>query len=640
MQPQDSSTTDFSFPASDFLQNSSIVFYQCSLDEDFPIINISKNTGDVLGYAPTDFYKTSTFWVDKIHPEDRPEIHEQFFDIINHQKRSYVYRFQHGNGNYIWLRDENIVHYDEKGNPISITGTAIDITRQKQAEREVKELNKTLEQRIEDRTRNLTMANRKLKKQIQYRNKVEKQVSDQEKRLRLLQVGINHINDMVIISKAPVDDPLNSKIIFTNQAFEKFTGYQSSEVRGKNPNFLHGKKTQPEKVKQLNEGIKNKEQVRVEFINYKKDGSTFWVDLEMTPFPAEEEGMEYWVGVNRDISKRKKAEEALEENKERYQTYAELSFDAIFEIDLDGQIIDCNGRACELFGYSREELLSMNVRELTPEKYIDQLPQELSPEITTEDEVLQRTYKKKDGSTFPSEINTKHYQRDDVDHILAYVRDISDHIEYEKAIEKSLKEKSTLLAEVHHRVKNNLAVISGLLEMQAFNAQIALVQQELKESQSRIQSIATVHELLYQSESFSNIHLEPYIDELVSYISETFGHEDTDIRFEKEIAPVSLTVKQAVPCGLLLNELITNAYKHAFPAHSEGMISIKLTENDGMLSLTVADNGVGLPEDFDYEESSSLGITLIHTLVRQINGSLTIESEPKTKFQINFKMNR
>lgn len=636
--PTQDSSTDFPFLARDFLQNSSVVFYQCSLDKNFPIVKISKNTPDVLGYSPTDFYESSTFWVDEIHPEDRPDIQEEFFDIISHEKRSYVYRFQHGNGNYIWLRDENIVHFDEQGGPIAITGTAIDITKQKQAEQEVKELNKTLEQRIEERTRNLTMANRKLKKQIQYRNKVEKKVSEQEKRLRLLQVGINHINDMVIISKAPVDDPLNAKIIFTNQAFEKFTGYQSSEVRGKKPSFLHGKKTQPKIVERLNEGIKNKEQVRVEFINYKKDGSTYWVDLEMTPFPAGEEGMEYWVGINRDISKRKKTEEALEENKERYQTYAELSFDAIFEIDLDGQIIDCNGRACELFGYTRDELLAMNVRELTPEKYIDKLPHELSPAITTDDKVLQRIYKKKDGSTFPSEINTKHYKRDNGDHILAYVRDISEHVEYEKAIEKSLKEKSTLLAEVHHRVKNNLAVISGLLEMQAFNAQINLVQQELKESQSRIQSIATVHELLYQSDSFSNIHLEPYIDELVSYISETFSHEDTDIRFKKDIAPVSLTVKQAVPCGLLLNELITNAYKHAFPAHSEGTISITLTQNDDMISLTVADNGVGLPEDFDYEKPSSLGITLIHTLVRQINGTLTIEKEPATKFLISFKM--
>lgn len=621
-----------------YLQNSSVIFYQCSLEDDFPITRVSENTEMVLGYPPEKFYENTTFWVDKIHESDRAEVNDSFLDLLNQQKRTYVYRFKHGDGHYIWLRDENIVRYDDSGEPIAIMGTAIDITKQKQAEQEVKKLNETLEQRIEERTKNLSRTNRKLKKQIQYRNKVEQKVSEQQEQLRLLQAGINHINDMVIISKAPIDDPLDSEIIFTNKAFERTTGYSTAEVEGKTPSFLHGEKTQQDKLKKLNEGIKNNEHVRVEFINYRKDGSTFWVDLEMAPFPAEEDYMQYWVGINRDISKRKQAEKALEENEKRYRTYSELSFDAIFEIDLEGNIVDCNARACQLFGYTRQELLAKNVRALTPREYKSSLPDELTPDVTTGSDVVQRTYRKKDGSTFVSEINTKLYQREEEDHILAYVRDISKHIEYEKAIEKSLKEKSTLLAEVHHRVKNNLAVISGLLEMQTFNAQHEHVKKELKESQSRIQSIATVHELLYQSESFSDISLEPYIDELVSYISSTFGRNDGGIRFEKDIAPISLTVKQAVPCGLLLNELITNAYKHAFPDQNEGTISLSLIKNDNTITLTVADNGVGLPEDFDIKQASSLGVTLIQTLVRQINGSLSIQKKPNTAFEISFEI--
>ncbi len=621
-----------------YLQNSSVIFYQCSLEDDFPITRVSENTEMVLGYPPEKFYENTTFWVDNIHESDRAEVNDSFLDLLNQQKRTYVYRFKHGDGHYIWLRDENIVRYDDSGEPIAIMGTAIDITKQKQAEQEVKKLNETLEQRIEERTKNLSRTNRKLKKQIQYRNKVEQKVSEQQEQLRLLQAGINHINDMVIISKAPIDDPLDSEIIFTNKAFERTTGYSTAEVEGKTPSFLHGEKTQQDKLKKLNEGIKNNEHVRVEFINYRKDGSTFWVDLEMAPFPAEEDDMQYWVGINRDISKRKQAEKALEENEKRYRTYSELSFDAIFEIDLEGNIVDCNARACQLFGYTRQELLAKNVRALTPREYKSSLPDELTPDVTTGSDVVQRTYRKKDGSTFVSEINTKLYQREEEDHILAYVRDISKHIEYEKAIEKSLKEKSTLLAEVHHRVKNNLAVISGLLEMQTFNAQHEHVKKELKESQSRIQSIATVHELLYQSESFSDISLEPYIDELVSYISSTFGRNDGGIRFEKDIAPISLTVKQAVPCGLLLNELITNAYKHAFPDQNEGTISLSLTKNDNTITLTVADDGVGLPEDFDIKQASSLGITLIQTLVRQINGSLSIQKKPNTAFEISFEI--
>lgn len=456
--------------------------------------------------------------------------------------------------------------------------------------------------------------------------------------MRLLQAGINYINDMVIISKAPVEDPLESEIVFTNKAFERFTGYTFSEVEGKKPSFLHGEETQKSILTQLNNHIRNNEPVRLQFINYKKDGSTYWVDLEMSPFPADEEGMQYWVGINRDITQRKKAERALEENEKKYRAYTELSFDAIFEIALDGTIVDCNARACTLFGYTRDEMIGMKTKKLTPREFKDTFPTEITPDITTGTEVLQRNYKKKDGTTFPSEINTKLYHHDNKDHLIAYVRDISEQVEYQETIEQSLREKNTLLAEVHHRVKNNLAVISGLLEMQAFNAENEQIADELKESQSRIQSIATVHETLYQSESFSDIALDACIEDLVSYISDTFAHEGSQINFDKNIEPISLTVKQAVPCGLLLNELLTNAYKHAFKGLEKGTIIIKLSQKNKKIHLEIGDDGVGLPHDFNIKKSSSLGMTLINTLVRQLGGSLTIETEPDTCFRITFEV--
>lgn len=633
--PNQTVATKTFFPSENFATWSSIIFYKCSLEDGFPIVNISHNVEEILGYIPDDFYGNPTFWAGKIHPEDQSSVNTIFKDIIAQKNRTFVYRFKQYDGNYIWLRDENTVLFDADGEPRGIAGTVIEITRQKQAENKFKTLNATLEQRINERTQSLTTANRKLKKQIQYRNKAESKFSKQQKKLKLLQAGINYINDMVVISKAPVDDPINSSIVFVNKAFERFTGYAFKEVKGQRPNFLHGPKTQQDKIDMLNEKITQSEAVRLEFLNYKKDGTTYWVELEMSPFPAEEDDMQYWVGINRDISKRKEAEAALEENEKKYRAYTELSFDAIFEIALDGSILDCNARACSLFGYSREELLGMQTKNFTPDEYIDDLPQQITPNITTGSEVLQREYKKKDGTVFPCEINTKIYHRNDKDHLIAYVRNISEQIKFQETIEQSLREKETLLAEVHHRVKNNLAVISGLLEMQTFNAKDERIAKELKESQSRIQSIATVHEILYQSESFSDIALHSYIDELASFIAGTFGPHDKNIHFEKEIEPISLTVKQAVPCGLLLNELITNAYKHAFEGRSEGIITIKLFKKADTIHLQVSDNGVGLPEDFE-ASSSSLGMTLINTLVRQLGGSLTIVGSPSACFHITF----
>lgn len=637
MQHESPSLTEHLFPFENFLTTSSIIFYQCSLEDDFPIVSISPNVSDLLGYCPIDFYEDPTFWIDHIHQEDKDRIIDSFQNILQEKNRTYVYRLKKQDGSYCWLRDENTVIYNENGAPKTIAGTAFDITRQKEAENEIKKLNATLEQRIEQRTRNLTIANRKLKKQIQYRNKAEAKLSTQQQKLRLLQAGINHINDMVIISKALIDSPQQSEIVFVNKAFERFTGYQFAEVSGKNPRFLHGPKSQTKALDKLQRHINKNQPVRVEFINYKKDGSTYWVDLEMSPFPADEKGMQYWVGINRDITQRKKAEIALEISEKKYRAYTELSFDAIFEIALDGTIIECNARACSLFGYTRDELLGMNTKQLTPEAYRSSLPDKITPDITTGSNVLQRVYQRKDGTTFTTEINTKLYHHDEKNHLIAYVRDISDQIEYQNQIKQSLKEKNTLLAEVHHRVKNNLAVISGLLEMQAFNAENKQIIDELRESQSRIQSIATVHETLYQSESFSDIALHSYIDELVGYISDTYSRAAVSINIEKKIDPVSLTVKQAVPCGLLLNELITNAYKHAFPGLARGTITICLSQDGDRIVLSIADDGVGLPDNFDIASSSSLGMTLISTLVQQLNGNLKIETGSKTLFTVSFK---
>lgn len=633
-------TADFSYPFSELLQNSTIIFYHCSLEENYPIVFISDNVQDILGYHAEEVYSSDTFWIDKIHPEDREKISTAFLEILDEKRRVFEYRIRHKNGTYLWIRDENTVSYDEQGEPKAITGTAINISDQKEAEEEVKKLNATLEQRIEERTRDLSSANRKLKKQIQYLNKAERKLSQQQKQLKILQMGIANINDMVIITKAPIETPLDSEIIFVNKAFENFTGYRLEEVKEKNPSFLHGSETDPKVTRYVQKKINAHEPLRVEFRNYKKDGTAYWVELDMAPFPADEDGYEYWVGINRDITKRKKAELSLEESEYRYRAYSELSFDAIFEISLDGTITDCNTRASEMFGYSRNELVGMNTLKLTPEEYKGIQPEKITEEFTTGDEAFEREYKKKDGTVFTCAINTKIYTRGGEKRLIAYVRDISEQKEYEEAIEASLKDKEVLLAEIHHRVKNNLAIISGLLEMQTFNSTDDKITSELKESQSRIQSIAMVHEKLYQSESLSDIALDSYIGELIRFISGTFYQNENKVEVIKDIDPISLEIQQAIPCGLILNEMITNAYKHGFKDIDDGRLRISLKEEDRKIKMTVENNGSTLPEGFDISQSSSLGMTLIQTLVKQLDGSLDISSEDYTSFTVTFSAQR
>lgn len=519
-------------------------------------------------------------------------------------------------------------------------GSSVEITDRKEAEKELKELNKTLEERIDERNSKLSAAKRKLKKQIQYRNKAENKLKEQHEQLELQELALDNLNDMVVVTKAPKSDPLNSEIIFVNQAFEQFTGYRSDEVVGRKPVFLHGPETSQEVVNRINEQITNRQSLREEFINYKKDGTAYWCELDMSPFPMDEEGYEFWVGINRDITQRKEAEKKLEESELRYRAITELSFDAIFEMNLEGKILNCNQRASELFGYSRDELIGMNTVDLMPEEYRDTQPDTLADVETTGNEAWERTYQKKDGTFFPTEIHTQMYEIGGEKRFIAYVRDNTAHKNYENTIRRSLKEKETLLAEVHHRVKNNLAIISGLLEMQVFNTEDEQLLNKLQESQSRIQSIAMVHEKLYSSESFSEIAIDQYINDLLDMIVESMIDFEKDIQIEKDMDSVQLAVGQAIPCGLLMNELITNAFKHAFEDRDEGIIRILLKEHGSTITLCVEDDGMGLPENFDIGSESSLGMTLINTLVKQLGGELEVTSENGTCFRITFEIRR
>jgi len=601
-----------------------------------PIINMSSNVESILGYKEVEFAADRSLWLSRIHKEDREQVKAAYDNIIDTKQQVIEFRFRHSQGHTIWLRDE-IKLVCDNGEPDSLIGSSIEITDQKQAEQDLQTLNQTLEERIKERTSRLATTNRKLKKQIQYRKKAERKLSEQHERMKLLEMAIDNINDMVVVTKASKDDPTKSEIILVNEAFETFTGYSADEVIGLQPTFLHGEETSDTVLRRIDKQIENHETLREEFINYTKDGTPYWVELDMAPFPSINNDHEYWVGINRDVTKRKEAEQKMEESEQRYRALAELSFDAIFEIALDGTIINCNKRACELFGYRRDELIGLNSAQLIPRKYRDEVPGMISDSETTDEGAWERTYQKKDGTEFPTEIHTQIYEVGGEERLVAYVRDNTARKEYENKIRKSLKEKETLLAEVHHRVKNNLAVISGLLEMQVLNTEDEKLLDKLQESQSRIQSIAMVHEKLYSSESFSEIQIDQYINDLLNMVVNSIVDVQKDITVKKDMEPVTLAVRQAVPCGLLLNELITNCYKHAFEGREEGVISISIQQSDdNVIRLCVEDDGVGLPDDFDIRNQPSLGMTLITTLVRQLDGALSVSSDSGTYVEISF----
>jgi two-component sensor histidine kinase len=221
------------------------------------------------------------------------------------------------------------------------------------------------------------------------------------------------------------------------------------------------------------------------------------------------------------------------------------------------------------------------------------------------------------------------------------VRDITDRKEKEKKIRNSLKEKEVLLGEIHHRVKNNLAVISGLLFLQAEKTENEAGRNLLQQSQGRINSMAIVHELLYENHNFSSIDPDKYIDQLILHISNNLSTAGQDITTNVTTDELQLDMNVAIPCALIINELLTNAYKYAFEDSGTGSIDISLTKAGKDYQLIVEDDGKGLPEDFDLEESGSgLGMFLVQTLARQIQGKLDISTEQGTRVAITFPVDQ
>lgn len=314
--------------------------------------------------------------------------------------------------------------------------------------------------------------------------------------------------------------------------------------------------------------------------------------------------------------------------------------DMLFVTDDQGIIQMSNKTVHRKLGYNNGDLDDFSVWDILEESGRNEIRQIIIDNNLAVNELETRIVSK-DGHVLPVILSTSVLSDEVSDDVrLVFVAsDISVQKESEKKISESLHEKNILLAEIHHRVKNNLAVISGLLQMQMWNMENENARVALQHSQLRIQSIALVHEKLYQNETFANINISDFVRELVDAVSESFKQPNQDIRLQYDLDNIKMNINQAVPLSLLLNECIVNSYKHAFNGSNEGTISIDLVKNDDCVHIEIGDDGHGLPDSFDFEKQQSLGITLIRTLVSQLRGNAHYESNGEgTRFIFEFKL--
>lgn len=207
-----------------------------------------------------------------------------------------------------------------------------------------------------------------------------------------------------------------------------------------------------------------------------------------------------------------------------------------------------------------------------------------------------------------------------------------------KLLTQALKEKEILLKEVHHRVKNNMQVISSILNLQSSYVKDSYALSLLKDCQNRIKSMAFIHESLYQNKNLTEVNFAEYISSLTKNLVHSYSTEIKNIKLLLNLKNVYLNLDASISCGLILNELISNSLKYAFPNNKAGIIFVNLSVKDKLVNIEIGDNGIGINENLDIKKTPTLGLQLVNTLVEQINGKIKVERKNGTKFNIEFNI--
>lgn len=293
------------------------------------------------------------------------------------------------------------------------------------------------------------------------------------------------------------------------------------------------------------------------------------------------------------------------------EAFLDAAPDAVVVVDTTDRIVAVNALTETMFGYGRDEVIGQPFAMLVP-----------SPE----------SGRRRNGDPFAIQLRSSRIETDRGTLFTQIIRDLSE-------IQASLHEKEVLLREIHHRVKNNLQITSSLLRLQARSIDDPRARELFDSTQSRIRSIALVHEKLYQSTNLAAIDFADYLRTLADLLLRSYTAASSAIELRVNAEPLPLSVETAVPCGLIANELLSNAIKHAFP-QGTGTIEVTLAQSEGMADLVIADNGVGLPESVGFEGHDTLGLQLVRQLATQIDAAIDIDRTHGTRFRIVFPLTR
>jgi len=333
---------------------------------------------------------------------------------------------------------------------------------------------------------------------------------------------------------------------------------------------------------------------------------------------------------------RTRAEVMIRESEERFRQLADATMEGVLIID-NGIVIDCNMTFVEIYGGRREEIIGMQVTEMVGPEYREKIVDAMKSGTDSRYEIEGII---RNGSRINVEVRGKSIPYKGKSIRITALRDITEYRKTENKLLAALKKQEVLLQEVHHRVKNNLQVISSLLMLQADRITDEKHRDMFRESNSRIQSMAHVHDMLLQTEPVHSVDVKRYLSKISGTLKSAYISEADGVDICLDVDDIAIGLDYAIPCGLIVNELVTNSLKYAFSGRSDGVITISMKQwEEEMIELRIADNGCGIPDTVDWRTTDTLGLKIVRLLAEsQIGGSIDLISDKGAEFVIRFAL--
>ena len=546
----------------------------------------------------SDYKRDVTGWLGIIHPDDQLEMANYFSNYVIKEKNEFNkdYRvINKKNTKSYWVHGQGNLEYDKNGNPVKMFGTIQDITQQKLAEVELRE---------------------------------------SEERFRTV---YNTAPEAIAISD------INTGVLFEiNEGYKKTFGFDLDEIKGKTALEL-GIWVNDQDRKKLTDDLHKFGKFTNKEISFKnKDGKIIHSIVSGRVIFIN--NIKYMLSVVNDITELYEIAQDLKESEERLRTTLYSIGDGVITTDEAGKVYQMNPIAEQLTGWKECEAKAKSmddvfqIRNETTRNIVESPVQKVLTEGKIVGLANHTILISKDGKEIPIADSGAPIKSEngEMQGVVLVFRDQSKERETQLIIEKSLREKEVLLKEIHHRVKNNFQKIISLISLQAEMIEDQKILGIFEDLQSRLISMSLIHELMYSSGDFDGVDIKNYIEKLVSFLIKTYSTSNL-IKLNMEIEQHDLDADSVIPCGLIINEIISNSLKYAFPNNSEGKINISFKKIRDEYNLVISDNGIGIKGKIDFESRKSLGLRLIDMLTRQLKGKLEVDQpERGLRFSIMF----